>query len=205
MDTQKKSLRLLNITLLSLFISTVVYIKVAKDSSSFESFHRESLLVFLLIWIPLNLAYVWFLRSLTTINIVRLGLIPLNILSILFFCLVASPFSNGISGSECIGFFLLYFLLVLPLHLLMGILIRQLIPGKRLLKFMKRTVLFSFGLSVLAIAYLQVIYFPGFLLQNVLFGVVLIIFFIGISLLFFSIVFRFELFNLNKSNSPFHN
>ena len=145
METQKKSLRLLNITLLSLFISTVVYIKVAKDSSSFESFHRESLLVFLLIWIPLNSAYVWFLRSLTTINIVRLGLIPLNILSILFFCLVASPFSNGISGSECIGFFLLFLLLVLPLHLLMGILIRQLIPDKRLLRFMKRTVLFSFG------------------------------------------------------------
>lgn len=177
METQKKSLRLLNITLLSLFISTVVYIKVAKDSSSFETFHRESLLVFLLIWIPLNSAYVWFLRSLTTINIVRLGLIPLNILSILFFCLVASPFSNGISGSECIGFFLLYFLLVLPLHLLMGILIRQLIPGKRLLKFMKRTVLFSFGLSVLVTAYLHVVYFPGFLLQNVLFGVVLIVLF----------------------------
>ena len=173
METQKKSLRLLNITLLSLFISTVVYIKVAKDSSSFESFHRESLLVFLLIWIPLNSAYVWFLRSLTKINIVRLGLIPLNILSILFFCLIASPFSNGISGSESIGFFLLYFLLVLPLHLLMGILIRQLIPDKRLLKFMKRTVLFSFGLSVLVTAYLHVVYFPGFLLQNVLFGVVL--------------------------------
>jgi hypothetical protein len=192
METQKKSLRLLNITLLSLFISTVVYIKVARDSSSFESFHRESLLVFLLIWIPLNSAYLWFLRSLTTINTVRLGLIPLNILSILFFCLVASPFSNGISGSECIGFFLLYFLLVLPLHLLMGILIRQLIPGKSLFRFMKRTVLFSFGLSVLVTAYLHVVYFPGFLLQNVLFGLVLTLIIISGFLVFLLIYNRIK-------------
>jgi hypothetical protein len=121
----------------------------------------------------MNAFYPWSLISLARLNVVRFGLIPLNLLSVLFFGLIASAFSNGISGSECIGFFLLYFLLVLPLHLLMGIQIRQLIPGKSLFRFMKRTVLFSFGLSVLVTAYLHVVYFPGFLLQNVLFGLVL--------------------------------
>jgi hypothetical protein len=173
MDTQRKSLGLLNITLLCMFISLVLYIKLARDPSSFESFHRSSLLIFLFFWIPMNAFYPWSLISLARLNVVRFGLIPLNLLSVLFFGLIASAFSNGISGSECIGFFLLYFLLVLPLHLLMGIQIRQLIPGKSLFRFMKRTVLFSFGLSVLVTAYLHVVYFPGFLLQNVLFGLVL--------------------------------
>lgn len=183
MKTQRRTLGLLNISLLCLVISNVAYLLVAKDHRSFESYHHDSLVVLLYVWIPINLFYLITLRKFSKINTVRFGLIPLNLLSIFFFCLVASGYGNGISGSECVGFFILYFLFVLPLHLMLGLKIRQLLENQVLIKMLSTSLLSSLLFSISLTIILYFVYFQGFILQHIIFALVLITPFFLVSLM----------------------
>jgi hypothetical protein len=193
MQTQRKALRLLNIILLGLFVANVVYLIVAMDRNSSELYHHDSLVVLLYVWIPINLFYLITLRKLVKINTVRFGLIPLNIFSIVFFCLVASDYANGISGSECLGFFILYFLFVLPLHLLLGLKIRQVIEKKVLLKMLSISMLSSGILSVIITIFLFFAYFHGFIFQHVIMALILFMLFSLVSIILLSLWRRLSL------------
>lgn len=183
METQRRILGLLNITMLCLFISNVVYLLVAKDHRSFESYHHDSLVILLYVWIPINLFYLITLRKLSKINTVRFGLIPLNLLSIFFFSLVTSGYGNGISGSECIGFFILYFLFVLPLHLILGLKIRHLLEKQVLRKLILISLISSGIISVSYTVFLYFAYFHGFIVQHIILALILVIPFFLISLI----------------------
>ena len=183
METQRRILGLLNITMLCLFISNVVYLLVAKDHRSFESYHHDSLVILLYVWIPINLFYLITLRKLSKINTVRFGLIPLNLLSIFFFCLVASGYGNGISGSECVGLFILYFLFVLPLHLILGLKIRHLLEKQVLRKLILISLISSGIISVSYTVFLYFAYFHGFIVQHIILALILVIPFFLISLI----------------------
>lgn len=184
METHTKSLRNLNFLLLGLFLTNLIYLFVAKDSISFELYHRESLVVLLMIWIPLNALYLFELRKLTSIKLVRWGLIPFNVLSLLFFSLIA--FSQGVSGSECNGFFFLYFLFNLSLHVLSGALARKHLTTLKIRNIVGRCLLASVSLSILISSYLYVQYFSSFLLQSSIMCLVfcLVIFLVSIPLVF---------------------
>ena len=183
METQRRTLGLLNISLLCLFMANVIYLFVAKDHRSFESYHHDSLVILLYIWIPINLFYLINLRKLSKINTVRFGLIPLNTLSFFFFCLVASNFGNGISGSECNGFFILYFLLVLPLHLILGLKIRHLLDKEVLRKLILISLISAGIISVSYTVFVYFAYFHGFILQHIILALILFIPFFLISLI----------------------
>jgi hypothetical protein len=184
METHTKSLRNLNFLLLGLFLTNLIYLFVAKDSISFELYHRESLVVLLMIWIPLNALYLFELRKLKSIKMVRWGLIPFNVLSLLFFSLIA--FSQGVSGSECNGFFFLYFLFNLSLHVLSGALARKHLTALKIRNIVGRCLLASVSLSILISSYLYVQYFSSFLLQSSIMCLVfcLVIFLVSIPLVF---------------------
>ena len=186
METHTKSLRNLNFLLLGLFLTNLIYLFVAKDPISFELYHRESLVVLLMIWIPLNALYLFELRKLTSIKLVRWGLIPFNVLSLLFFSLIASNFSQGVSGSECNGFFFLYFLFNLSLHVLSGAIARKHLTGLKIRNIVGRCLLASVSLSILISSYLYVQYFSSFLLQSSIMCLVfcLVIFLVSIPLVF---------------------
>lgn len=169
--------------MLCLFISNVVYLLVAKDHRSFESYHHDSLVILLYVWIPINLFYLITLRKLSKINTVRFGLIPLNLLSIFFFSLVTSGYGNGISGSECIGFFILYFLFVLPLHLILGLKIRHLLEKQVLRKLILISLISSGIISVSYTVFLYFAYFHGFIVQHIILALILVIPFFLISLI----------------------
>lgn len=175
MDTQRKTLGLLNITLLCLFISNLVYLLVARDSNSYESYSHDSLVILLYVWIPINLFYLISLRTLAKINTVRYGLIPLNIISISFFCFVTTDSADGISGNECIGFFIMYLLLVLPLHLTLGLKIRHLLEKQVVRKMILTSLLSSVIISVTYTVFLYFAYFHGFILQHIIFALILVI------------------------------
>ena len=183
METQRRTLGLLNISLLCLFMANVIYLLVAKDHRSFESYHHDSLVILLYIWIPINLFYLINLRKLSKINTVRFGLIPLNTLSFFFFCLVASNFGNWISGSECKGFFILYFLLVLPLHLILGLKIRHLLDKEVLRKLILISLISAGIISVSYTVFVYFAYFHGFILQHIILALILFIPFFLISLI----------------------
>jgi hypothetical protein len=183
MDTQRKTLGLLNITLLCLFISNIVYLLVAKDHRSFESYHHDSLVILLYVWIPINLFYLITLRSLVKINTVRFGLIPLNILSFFFFCFVTSDYAHGISGSECFVYFSLYFLITLPLHLILGLKIRHLIEKQVLRKMILTSLLSSGIISVSYTVFLYFAYFHGFIVQHIILALIFVILFFLILLI----------------------
>ena len=184
METHTKSLRNLNFFLLGLFLTNFIYLFVAKDPISFELYHRESLVVLLMIWIPLNALYLFELRKLKSIKMVRWGLIPFNVLSLLFFSLIA--FSQGVSGSECNGFFFLYFLFNLSLHVLSGAIARKHLTGLKIRNIVGRCLLASVSLSILISSYLYVQYFSSFLLQSSIMCLVfcLVIFLVSIPLVF---------------------
>ena len=183
MDTQRKTLRLLNITLLCLFISNLVYLLVAKDYRSFESYHHDSLVILLYVWIPINLFYLITLRSLVKINNVRFGLIPLNIISISFFCFVTTDSADGISGSECIVYFSLYFLITLPLHLILGLKIRHLLEKQVVRKMILTSLLSSGIISVSYTVFLYFAYFHGYILQHIILALIFVILFFLILLI----------------------
>ena len=180
METHTKSLRNLNFLLLSLFLTNLIYLFVAKDPISVELYHRESLVVLLMIWIPMNALYLFELRKLTSIKLVRWGLIPFNVLSLLFFSLIA------LSGSECNGFFFLYFLINLSLHVLSGAIARKHLTGLKIRNIVGRCLLASVSLSILISSYLYVQYFSSFLLQSSIMCLVfcLVIFLVSIPLVF---------------------
>ena len=184
METHTKSLRNLNFLLLGLFLTNFIYLFVAKDPISFELYHRESLVVLLMIWIPLNALYLFELRKLKSIKMVRWGLIPFNVLSLLFFSLIA--FSQGVSGSECNGFFFLYFLFNLSLHVLSGALARKHFTALKIRNIVGRCLLASVSLSILISSYLYVQYFSSFLLQSSIMCLVfcMVIFLVSIPLIF---------------------
>lgn len=184
METHTKSLRNLNFLLLGLFLTNFIYLFVAKDPISFELYHRESLVVLLMIWIPLNALYLFELRKLKSIKMVRWGLIPFNVLSLLFFSLIA--FSQGVSGSECNGFFFLYFLFNLSLHVLSGALARKHFTALKIRNIVGRCLLASVSLSILISSYLYVQYFSFFLLQSSIMCLVfcMVIFLVSIPLIF---------------------
>ena len=184
METHTKSLRNLNFFLLGLFLTNFIYLFVAKDPISVELYHRESLVVLLMIWIPLNALYLFELRKLTSIKLVRWGLIPFNVLSLLFFSLIA--FSQGVSGTECNGFFFLSFLFNLSLHVLSGALARKHLTALKIRNIVGRCLLASVSLSILISSYLYVQYFSSFLLQSSLMCLVfcLVIFLVSIPLVF---------------------
>jgi|LakMenE01Jun11ns_1017448.scaffolds.fasta_scaffold9864689_2 hypothetical protein len=137
-----------------------------------------------MIWIPLNALYLFELRKLKSIKMVRWGLIPFNVLSLLFFSLIA--FSQGVSGSECNGFFFLYFLFNLSLHVLSGAIARKHLTGLKIRNIVGRCLLASVSLSILISSYLYVQYFSSFLLQSSIMCLVfcLVIFLVSIPLVF---------------------
>jgi hypothetical protein len=139
-----------------------------------------------MIWIPLNALYLFELRKLTSIKLVRWGLIPFNVLSLLFFSLIASNFSQGVSGSECNGFFFLYFLFNLSLHVLSGALARKHFTALKIRNIVGRCLLASVSLSILISSYLYVQYFSSFLFQSSIMCLVfcLVIFLVSIPLVF---------------------
>jgi hypothetical protein len=186
METHTKSLRNLNFLLLGLFLTNFIYLFVAKDPISVELYHRESLVVLLMIWIPLNALYLFELRKLTSIKMVRWGLIPFNVLSLLFFSLIA--FSQGVSGSECNGFFFLYFLFNLSLHVLSGALARNHLTALKIRNIVGRCLLASVSLSILISSYLYVQYFSSFLLQS---SIMCLVFCLAIFLVSLPLVFGF--------------
>jgi hypothetical protein len=198
METHTKSIRNLNFLLLGLFLTNFIYLFVAKDTISFELYHRESLVVLLMIWIPLNALYLFELRKLRSIKMVRWGLIPFNVLSLLFFSLIASNFSQGVSGTECNGFFFLYFLFNLFLHVLSGAIARKHLTALKIKNIVRRCLLASVSLSILISSYLYVQYFSSFLLQS---SIMCLVFSVAIFLVSIPLVFGFiQLFPGRKVN-----